>query len=62
MARDVVRKVIAMFLSHYLQMVRGTLSGGWAPGYEDREYDEIEAGSVDFADVVVACALKDLGL
>ena len=62
MARDVVRKVIAMFLSHYPQMDHGALSGGWAPGYEDQEYDEIEAGSVDFADAVVACALKELGL
>ena len=52
MARDVVRKVVAMFLSHYPQMDRGALSGGWAPGYEDREYDEIEAGSVNFADAV----------
>ena len=43
-------------------MDRDALSGGWAPGYEDQEYDEIEARSVDFTDVVTACALKDLSL
>ena len=32
MAQGVVRKVVAMFLSHYPQMDRGALSGGWAPG------------------------------
>ena len=62
MARNMVCKVVAMFLSHYPQMERGALSGGWAPGYEDQEYDEIEAGSIDFTDAVTACALKDLNL
>ena len=62
MARNMVRKVVSMFLSHYPQMDHGTLSGGWAPGYEDQEYDDIEAGSVDFVDAVTACTLRDLGL
>ena len=62
MVHHVVRKVVTLFLSHYPQMDRGALSGGWAPGYEDQEYDEIEAGSVDFTDAVTACALRDLGL
>ena len=43
-------------------MDRGALSGGWAPGYKDQEYDEIEAGFIDFADAVTACTLRDLGL
>ena len=51
-----------MFLSHYANMERVPLSGGWAPGYADAEYDEIEAGSAEFADVVAAAAMKDLGL
>ena len=61
-ARSVVRRVVAMFLSHYPNMERAPLRGGWALGYADAEHDEIEAGSAEFADAVAVTAMKDLGL
>ena len=62
LACSVVHKVVAMFLSHYPKMERGPLSGGWAPGYEDQEYVDIETESAAFADSVADAAMKDLGL
>ena len=62
LARSVVHKVVAMFLLHYPKMEHGTLSGGWAPGYEDQEYVDIETESAAFADSVADAAMKDLGL
>jgi hypothetical protein len=56
-AHNAVRKVVTIFMSHYPQMDRAALSSRWAPDYKDRECDEIEAGSVDFINVVTTCAL-----
>jgi hypothetical protein len=38
-----------MFDSHYKGLDRKTLSGGWAPGYSDEEYNKLEADRAAFA-------------
>ena len=55
-------RIVAMFLSHYPSLDLAYLRGGWAPGYEEHEYEAIEVESASFADDVAAAALMDLGL
>ena len=61
-AGDAVRKVVAIFLSHYPDLDRVLLGQGWCPGYTNEQYDSIEEGAIDFAKAMLGHALHDLGL
>ena len=61
-ARSIVRRVVAMILSHYPGLERVPMSGGWASGNEDDEYDELEAKEAGFTDTLAALAMAELGL
>jgi hypothetical protein len=52
-ARKAVYRVLAMFESHYQELDRMALSGGWVPGISNAQCDELEE---DYA------ALKDVDL
>jgi hypothetical protein len=54
-ARRSVHRVLAMFDSHYQELNRIALSGGWAPGISNEQCDKLEE---DIADA----SLKDLEL
>jgi hypothetical protein len=61
MARQLVHRVVATFLSHYPDMEREALAGGWAPGYEDHRYPQILVGCIEFTRGVGDSAVVDLG-
>ena len=62
LVQSVVWRIVAIFLSHYSDVARDYLQEGWCPGYEDDEYDAIEANASSFADEMVALARTELGL
>jgi hypothetical protein len=51
-----------MFESHYQELDRMALSGGWAPGIFDAQCDELEEDCTSFAHDMADAALKDLEL
>lgn len=61
MARQLVHRVAAMFLSHYPDIDREILVGGWALAYEIHRYPEISAGCVEFTRRVADSASEDQG-
>jgi hypothetical protein len=61
MARQLVHRVVAMFLSHYPDLECELIKVGWAPGYEDHCYPKILAGCVELAGRVADSAVEDLG-
>jgi hypothetical protein len=61
-AQRAVHRVLAMFESHYLGLDRMVLSGGWAPGISDAQFDELEEDYATFARDMADAALKDLDL
>jgi hypothetical protein len=60
--RCAVHRVLAMFELHYQGLDRMVLSGGWAPGISDDQYDEVEEDCATFARDMADATLKDLEL
>jgi hypothetical protein len=61
-ARRAVHRVLSMFESHYQELDRMALSGGWAPSISDDQYDELEEDCAAFTRDMADAALKDLEL
>jgi hypothetical protein len=51
-----------MFESHYQRLDRTALSGSWAPGISDVQYDEQKENCTSFARDMADAALKHLEL
>jgi hypothetical protein len=60
--RRAVHRVLTMIESHYQGLDRMSLSGGWAPGVSDDQFDELEVDCAAFAREMADAALKDLEL
>jgi hypothetical protein len=61
-AQRAVHRVLTMFESHYQELDRMALSGGWAPGISDTQCDELEEDCATCARDMADTALKDLEL
>jgi hypothetical protein len=57
-----VRRVLAMFESHYQGLDHTALSGNWALGISDDQCDELEEDCAAFTRDMTDAALKDLEL
>jgi hypothetical protein len=58
----VVKRIITMFLSHFDNLEEDLLKDGWAAGYSNQEYKQIQTWSIDFANTMFATALDDMAL